>query len=248
MITRTLPERSKVSGAYPRCFENHPALSIGEFKIYGGSCSSPVITNADIYIGFDLSMRHSVSQYPWEPGESVLFPIPDMGVPKDVEEFKKMIKWLAVQLIANKLIHLGCIGGHGRTGMVLAALVTEVTGNKDSITYVRANYCHKAVESASQVRFLHTNFGITEVEATKSYASVGHGIPSGKDWYASKGYPQASNPMGKGKHAKIPGSDGIPNSRIFVEPTTNPINIWGTSILFNKPSKPDTIELIHGGT
>ena len=73
-----------------------------------------------------------------------------MQAPKDAVEFKKMVVWLKEQGQAGKKIHIGCIGGHGRTGTLLAALVKEVTGNVDAIAYVRKNYCAKAVESNSQ--------------------------------------------------------------------------------------------------
>lgn len=49
----------------------------------------------------------------------------------------------------------------------MAALVTYMTGNLNSIEYVRANYCQKAVESQVQVNWLNANFGITKAPATK---------------------------------------------------------------------------------
>ena len=64
-------------------------------------------------------------------------------------------------------LHCGCIGGHGRTGTFLAALVTEMSGEKDSISYVRDNYCHRAVESTCQIDFLAEHFGITKVAHAK---------------------------------------------------------------------------------
>lgn len=245
MSTKQTPptpqSRATHTKTYPRCFETHPALPIGPYFIYGGSCSSPMVSNADIYIGFDTSMSMTTKRFPWNEGEEVLYRIPDMGVPANAEDFKKFIAWLALQLIALKLVHIGCIGGHGRTGTVLAALVTHMTGELDSISYVRKHYCEKAVESATQVRFLNMHFGIKEVSGCKEYAG-GHGS---KDWYASKGYPTASNPMNKPKTPATP--TALPKGVYKAQFTKNPMCIWGDSIKFDKPSKRAIIESIQEG-
>lgn len=154
--------------SYQRCYETHKPLSLGNgLVVYGGSCGHPVIHDADVYVGLDYTMDRDTKSFPWNDRISVQFLIPDMGVPSDVAEFKKMITWLSVQLTAKKKVHIGCIGGHGRTGTVLAALVKEMMGIDDAITYVRENYCQKAVESESQVRFLNEHYGISKVASTK---------------------------------------------------------------------------------
>jgi len=136
--------------------------------VYGGSCSKPIHLDADIYVGLDTSMKQTDKEYPWTIGYEIGFYIRDMQTPTDDNQFKKLIEWLSVQLIAKEKIHIGCIGGHGRTGFVLAALYFTLTGDKNAIEYVRTNYCKKAVESQAQVDYLHTNFGIAKVKATKS--------------------------------------------------------------------------------
>jgi hypothetical protein len=159
---------AKASAMMPRCYESHPALPIGNYFIYGGSCAYPAVKDADIYIGLDHNSRQTTGAYPWNNKRvEVHFPITDMSAPKDAEEFKKMVEWTALQLIAGKKVHAGCIGGHGRTGTFFAALVTHMTGEKDSITYVRKNYCDHAVESESQVKFLMKHYGITKVAGYK---------------------------------------------------------------------------------
>ena len=52
----------------------------------------------------------------------------------------------------------------------------------DAIAYVRKHYCHKAVESAEQVKFLGKHFGIKEAQGAKS-TTVSSGSKGG-----SKGY------------------------------------------------------------
>lgn len=159
---------------YVSCYTTHPVLSIGKGKVYGGSCSTPSTDKADIYIGLDPFMKHQTHQYPWEKAKNggpveVLFRIEDGRAPSDEKNFVAMIDWLAARLEEGKTLHIGCIGGHGRTGMVLAALVKVVMGEEDAITWVRKNYCHKAVESRVQVKFLNLYFGIKEIEGTKEF-------------------------------------------------------------------------------
>jgi hypothetical protein len=101
--------------------------------------------------------------------EEVYCAIPDMGIPKNIPRFKKMVTWLCNQLQEGKKVHIGCIGGHGRTGLLLAAIVSQLSGEKDAIAYVRKNYCGRAVESSEQVKFLGEHYGITPVKGTKEY-------------------------------------------------------------------------------
>lgn len=164
--------KSKGTKLGPACYESHPALKLPgtDFVIYGGSCGHPVVRDADVYIGFDHSMRWSYRHFPWKKGAEVLFLVPDMGVPSDVAEYTKLVNWTHKQLEAGLKVHAGCIGGHGRTGMFLAAVVSTF-GEPDAINYVRKNYCHKAVESSVQGRFLHTNFGVIMAGGTKDRSS-----------------------------------------------------------------------------
>lgn len=170
---------------YKRCYESHKPLVLGEgIQVYGGSCGSPIITDADVYVGFDLSMKRSDKSFPWEPGESFLYYIPDMHAPSDPGSFIKLVDWLVVQLTAQKKVHLGCIGGHGRTGTVLSALASVMLGEKEAIDYVRQNYCPKAVESEAQVKFLMKHFGVLWASPTKAHHS-GSGHTSKKEKHVS---------------------------------------------------------------
>lgn len=242
------------------CYATHPALKIGQWEVYGGSCGTPIVENADIYIGLDSSMRRA-HHYPWNDGPQVVnvfFPITDGTPPKDAVEFNKMIKWLAVQLSAGKLIHIGCIGGHGRTGLVLAALVKEVTGNADAITYVRDNYCAKAVESPTQVQFLHEEFGINKVEASRSMFPIQTGRPSQPGEYApgtkwdSRHSPAAQNAR-KAPPKAIPAiplslRPGLPTGRFEAPAVASLTTVWGKGIVtFDKQAKPATMESSQEG-
>lgn len=154
-----------------RCYHSHPALPLKDgLVVYGGSCIDPAVLDADVYVGFDYGMRDDARAYPWNDGVWFQYLITDMKAPKNPESFSQLIDWLILQLSANKKVHLGCIGGHGRTGTVLAALVARFMGVKDAIQYVRKNYCDKAVESKEQIDFLMKHFGVSSADPSKSHA------------------------------------------------------------------------------
>lgn len=165
------------------CHESHPELSIGGGTFIGASCGYPR-DGADVYIGLDWNMANAQKGYPWEKGykliEQVAFRIPDMCAPSSPEDFKKLVSWVCNQLQDGKTVHAGCIGGHGRTGTLLAAVMAQL-GEKDAIGWVRKNYCKKAVESKAQVDFLVKHFGVSPAQATKSHVSKHHSKYSGFD-------------------------------------------------------------------
>ena len=185
-----------------RCYTSHKPLRIitptdgKEYLIYGGSCTDPLIKDADIYVGFERGIKESPLAYPWSGGASFTFPIQDGSVPTSLEETKNLLKYLSDNLIAGKKIHIGCIGGHGRTGTILAALVTYMTGNKNSIEYVRTHYCPKVVESITQVNWLNKHFDIEKAKPSKDYSAIGAntkawgGTTSVKSAGVSKNYSQ----------------------------------------------------------
>lgn len=175
-------------GSYSPCYLSHKPLPIvvGDvtYEIRGGSCTAAPPSDMDVLIAFDRGYVLVPHAMPWLPGEFVFFPITDMSVPKSVTQFTKLIEWTAEQLVSGKKIHAGCIGGHGRTGTFLSALVKHMTGEEDAITYVRENYCKKVVESSEQVKWLHEHFGIKKVAGSKS----GHSKKSNWGSYGGESY------------------------------------------------------------
>jgi len=152
----------------PSCHASHPALEIIEgVHVWGGSCSQPQIDDADVYVGLDASMAGHWSLLPWHGAEGVLFKITDMTAPSDPAEFQSLIDYVQSRLDNGARVHVGCIGGHGRTGMVLAALVKQMRGEPKATAYVREHYCASAVETQGQIDFLQKHFGIEPVKAAK---------------------------------------------------------------------------------
>jgi protein-tyrosine phosphatase len=135
------------------CWEVHPPLTVGRGRvIYGGNCTLPCVKDADIYVGLDASFRKTSDK-------DIAFVIPDGGAPADVDAFKALVAWVSDQLDLGRKVHVGCIAGHGRTGIVLAALVAHRGVSDDPIPFIRQRYCRAAVETRTQVDFLVAHFG-----------------------------------------------------------------------------------------
>lgn len=191
------PAQSMI-GFSAKCEHEPLPIVVGDktYHISGGYCGA-VRPEFDVYVGLDAhSFAFDItSTWPWLKAQQkqvqIVYPIKDMDVPQNLEQFTNLLKYIEKELLAGKKVFVGCIGGHGRTGTVLAALVKQMTGNEDAITYVRENYCNKAVESKAQIEFLHTNFGIKKVESSKPEYPYGgtvggwNSIGSNTNWNGS---------------------------------------------------------------
>lgn len=160
------------------CTYHHPALPIvvnnHSYFLYGSSCITPTIQDADIYISLDKQTPGFDWEAPWyrNKQEHVRFFIRDRGLPEDEEEFDLCVNYIIKNLYQNKKIHIGCIGGHGRTGILMSAVVQKMMQLQYSaIDYVRKNYCAKAVETLNQILFLESYYNIkTPINESKNIA------------------------------------------------------------------------------
>jgi hypothetical protein len=76
---------------------------------------------------------------------------PDMGV-IPIKDYSEVIVWCMTRVMEiDAKLEIGCYGGHGRTGTVLAGLlVYNGMDGHDAIKEVRTRYCDRAIESKSQ--------------------------------------------------------------------------------------------------
>lgn len=163
---------------HKRCAESHRQLVIPggngkEYKITGGSVYAFKPDRFDVVISFEGSYRGSEMALPWTSGVEFTYRISDGSAPGNPKNFKQLVGWVAERLQEGDKVFCGCIGGHGRTGLFLAALVAHMTGEKDAIQYVRDNYCQKAVESETQVKFLGKHFGVKARDPSKPHYGGG---------------------------------------------------------------------------
>lgn len=76
-----------------------------------------------------------------------------------------MLNWLMEgikhNLAQGKLIEIGCLGGHGRTGTLLACILgfVEELSAHEAIKTLRLRYCKKAVESKAQAKLIAEYLG-----------------------------------------------------------------------------------------
>jgi hypothetical protein len=79
----------------------------------------------------------------------------DFGVPADDARAAGQIEAAFARARAGQTVEIGCVGGLGRTGTVLAcmAVLAGVEPSK-AVTWVRRNYRPEAVETSSQERWV----------------------------------------------------------------------------------------------
>lgn len=93
----------------------------------------------------------------WRPvHRNELIDWPDFKIPTSIEISLEQIAdayyWAAAE--ENDKVQIGCIGGHGRTGTILACLALFASDGKmtpkEAIDFVREAYCDKAIEKPIQ--------------------------------------------------------------------------------------------------
>lgn len=176
----------------PRCYMSHVGLKIGKGMLFGGNASFPQVRDADVYVSLQSGSASGLASDPWAELHvlEICYWITDRQAPTNVPRFKKMIDWLCSQLQDGKRVHVGCIGGHGRTGTVLSAIVVQLMGEKDAIQWVRKQYCDRAVETSAQIQFLVKHYGVSKVEGSKDFVSYAEspiydgrsGVVPYRDW------------------------------------------------------------------
>lgn len=80
---------------------------------------------------------------------------PDFLLPRDREQAIRSIHQLREHARAGRLVEVACGGGVGRTGTVIACLaVAAGLDPTEAVTWTRANYHHRAVETPWQRRWI----------------------------------------------------------------------------------------------
>ncbi len=76
---------------------------------------------------------------------------PDFGVPSDAHEAKEAIVQAYERAQAGERVEIGCAGGMGRTGTVLACLaILAGVEDDEAVAWVRRHYHEDAVETPAQ--------------------------------------------------------------------------------------------------
>jgi hypothetical protein len=88
----------------------------------------------------------------WEPSwPAEVVDWPDFGLPPDGARAAAQIRAAFARAKAGEGVEVGCLGGLGRTGTVLACMaVLAGVDSRDAVAWVRHNYRPGAVETAEQ--------------------------------------------------------------------------------------------------
>jgi hypothetical protein len=148
---------------YKEC--THKAIVVyGKPNLTGGK-DKTLKDNARLLIALDSSAlsHHCIDSY-GKIGSSkqriIYFPILDYSVPQNERILCEVLQAIDSTLRKGHKVHVHCIGGHGRTGLLLACYLGKYHSIKNPIDYVRKNYCEDAIESLAQETFILKFLGL----------------------------------------------------------------------------------------
>ena len=163
----------------------------------------------------------------------------DFGLPTNWQVAARMIVDAYRRAMADYWVEVSCIGGHGRTGTVLACMAVLSGKTPDeAIQYVRGSYCKKAIETDEQEWYVsyfnaYVNGGSSAKFPGKKGKNASKNV--GRQFVFSKGIDWKRKSL-FGKPGRLPSTD---------EPTT--INYRYTSKPAPKEGDVDEFDEEAGG-
>jgi hypothetical protein len=99
------------------------------------------------------------ADYSWTPTwAAMIIDWPDYKIPRHYGTACEMIAYTYYRAKGGEDVEIGCIGGHGRTGTILACMKVFHEGGTDDAeavaTWVKDNYCSHAIETKDQKWFI----------------------------------------------------------------------------------------------
>lgn len=95
---------------------------------------------------------------PWQDKlftQQVLLDWPDFSTPNDMVPMIEVVDWMLDQIKDGKKLETACMGGHGRTGTMLALLLcAQGVYPATAVERVRKTYCKEAIENAKQIDYI----------------------------------------------------------------------------------------------
>lgn len=143
---------SSVATLVPKCRHFHKSLELPNGLVVQGSSYDNLQPSERRTPDFGLYCDHM-----WNPtwrAEFINFP--DYRAPRAFDSAAEAIVEAYGRAADGWSVETGCIGGHGRTGTVLACWVVLASGwnPQEAMQYVWQHYCKEAIESKEQVRFI----------------------------------------------------------------------------------------------
>lgn len=92
----------------------------------------------------------------WNPSNRFeIIKWPDFGVPSSPTQAFDQILDAFIMACNGKKVEIGCFGGHGRTGTIIACMFV-LAGHpaSDAVSLARTRYCPMAIETPEQEKFV----------------------------------------------------------------------------------------------
>jgi len=124
-----------------RGYVSLPAFRGSEYRFYGG----PYLQKPAKMVGVKMAAEIKAQCV-------VDIPTRDYCTP-GLEHMQKGLRETVELILSGKPVYAGCMGGIGRTGLILA-IVAKAWGIEDPVAYVRKNYYAHAVETAEQKAYV----------------------------------------------------------------------------------------------
>jgi hypothetical protein len=156
---------------------NKKVIEYGSAAVYAGGWTRGAKPKKDWIVvdldGYYYETITTIPDYPREFSNSmnvmyrdapkVLYlHIRDYGVPAwDATFWVTFANDILSILKSGKNVLVACMGGHGRTGMVVAILLGILTNVDDPIGWVREKYCYEAIETKAQEKYVRDILGIS---------------------------------------------------------------------------------------
>ncbi len=184
---------SPTTGGYQLCDHWREKVKVGKFTVLASGYRAgsktkdkmllPPVPDAGVYLYADWAKKLSSfmgcgmatpTKGPWP---FIVAAWPDMGV-MSAEDEKKLVDTTEKLVRQGKTVEIACMGGHGRTGTLLAMLKVRLggMGANAAIKAVREEYCEKTVESVSQIEAVYDVAGEErpekpEIQPSKNYST-----------------------------------------------------------------------------
>lgn len=147
---------------------NTSSFFIKDTALFGAFPTQNQIESLELWgvdIIIDLTSHYEKKIYPYETTRTVLhFTIPDRCVPKNFLIFFGLVVWLS-EIINDKKIYIHCKGGHGRSSLLVCALLCFINKLSPEEAFEQTSKYHSE-------RVLHSN------------------NPKRNEYWKNKGFPQ----------------------------------------------------------
>lgn len=168
----------------PKCHtkvvEVHPRIFVGGMP----QLEEMIELKPNVLVPLD-SMPGGVWDTNWR-GEVYYKPVTDYGIlPKDV--LTTFIDDLLARYKEGKSLGIFCVGGHGRTGYIVACLLGKLNV-EDPVGYLRSVYCENAIETNGQMKSLANFIGKPELAEKYKMKEISHFSYYGRDHFYDTDY------------------------------------------------------------